>query len=223
MNGLTPQPNYNFFENAPMAAAILDADTLKVEVVNQPMLDLWDRNSSITGLRLLDFLPELVDQDYPKLLRRVAMSGKAHKDSGALVWLERNNKKESVFMDYSYTPIAKPGYRPNGIMVLATDVCERELNRLIIKQSERDLRALVMSAPVPMCIFRDAKFKIEAVNNLMLDLWQGTQKMNLCVLNHVFHNGVPYTICEEGITYTYTPLWSGINVISGVCLIAAKK
>jgi len=216
------EPNYMLFEDAPVATAIFDADNMKLQMVNQPMLDLWDRPASINGLALLDFLPELADQEYPKLLEGVVLSGEAHKDRGALVWLERNNKKESVFMDYSYTPI-NLGNRITGVLVMATDVCERELNRLIIQQSQRDLRALVMSAPVPMCIYRNAEFKIEAVNNFMLDLWQGTRKMNLSVLNHVFHNGVPYTFTEGGITYNFTPLWSGVKTISGVCVIAAKQ
>ena len=216
------EPNYMLFEDAPVAAAILNADTMKLQMVNQPMLDLWDKPASINGLPLLDFLPELAEQDYPKLLEYVVLSGKAHKEKGAVVLLERNNKKESVFMDYSYTPI-NTGNRITGVLVMATDVCERELNRLIIKQSERDLRALVMSAPVPMCIYRTAEFKIEAVNSHMLDLWQGTKTMNLCVLNHVFHNGVPYSFTENGITYNYTPLWSGIKVVTGICVIAAKQ
>jgi hypothetical protein len=215
-------PYYRLFEDAPVAAAILDASTMKVEMVNQPMLNLWDRPASIHGMALLDFLPELAEQEYPKLLKRVVFSGKAHTETGALVWLQRNNNKESVFMDYSYTPI-KQGNQSTAILVMATDVCERELNRLIIKQSQRDLRALVISAPVPMCIYRDSTFKLDTVNNLMLDLWQGTQKMNLTVLNHVYHNGMPYTVIEEGITYTYTPLWSGIKVITGVCVIAARQ
>jgi len=217
-----PDAYYTLFETAPIAAAILDADTMKLQMVNKPMLELWGRPASINGLPILDFLPEIADQGYPKLLENVVLSGKVHQETGAQVWLERNNRKESVFFDYSYTPI-NHGNRTTGILIMATDVCERELNRLIIQQSQRDLRALVMSAPVPMCIYRNAEFKIEAVNNYMLDLWQGTRTMNLSVLNHVFHNGVPYTFTEGGITYNYTPLWSGIKVVTGVCVIAAKQ
>lgn len=222
MTNRTLESHYKLFEDAPVAAAILDANTMKLQMVNQPMLNLWDRPASIHGLALLDFMPELADQEYPKILERVVSSGEAHSETGALVWLERNNRKESVYMDYSYTPIMQ-GSRATGILVMGTDVCERELNRLIIKQSQRDLRALVLSAPVPMCIYRGEEFKIETVNNLMLDLWQDSRKMNLCILNHVYHNGVPYTTTEGGITYNYTPLWNGIKVIEGICLIAVQK
>ncbi|WP_442588070.1 hypothetical protein ACSBL2_18665 [Pedobacter sp. AW31-3R] len=106
---------------------------------------------------------------------------------------------------------------------MATDVCEREINRLVASQSQRDLRALVMSAPVPMCIYRGVEFKVEAVNDLMMDLWQGTRTMNTAALHHVFHNGVSYSYAENGITYNYTPLGSGIASVSGVCVMAVKQ
>jgi len=214
---------YRLFEQAPMAAAILDASTMKLKVVNQHMLDLWDRPASIENCALLDFLPELAEQEYPNLLKRVAFSNKFHQESGALVKIEKKGKTESIYMDYSYTPLSANGNPATGILVMATDVCERELNRLIIQQCDRDLKALVMSAPVPMCIYKHQNFKIEAVNSHMLDLWQGTKKMHLSVLNHVFHNGVPYTFTEDKITYNYTPLWNGVKVMTGVCVIAAKK
>lgn len=213
---------YNLFEEAPVASAILDASNLQLEMVNQSMLDLWQRPVSIKGTSLLEFLPELADQEYPQLLKRVIKTRSIHKEAGALVLLDRHKKLESVYMDYSYTPISMQGGRTTAILVMATDICEREINRLNILQSKRDLRALVMSAPVPMCIYRDTEFKVEAVNNFMLDLWQNDQTMNLAALNHVFHNGVPYSLKQNGVTYNYTPLRSGSKSVDGVCVIAVK-
>lgn len=214
---------YELFEDAPLAAAIFDASSLKLEIVNSSMLNLWQRPPSIQGSALLDFLPELANQEYPQILKNVAITGNTHCESGARVMLNRQSKIESVFMDYSYKPISINSNRPTAILVLATDVCEREMNNLNLSQSKRDLRALVMSAPVPMCIYRDAEFKLEAINDLMLDLWQGSEKIGDEALNHVYHNGVPYTCIQNGITYSYSPLRSGSNSVNAICVMAVRS
>lgn len=223
MNYKTLDSYYRMLEDAPMAAAILDASSLKLEMANQSMLNLWHRPKSIHGTPLLDFLPELADQEYPKLLKRVIDTGKAYSENGARVLMDRSGKRESVFMDYCYKPISMYGSQTTAVLVMATDVCEREITRLIIQQSRRDLRALVLSAPVPMCIYRGKEFKIEAVNEHMLHLWQGSRKMNLAALRHVACNGTPYTCSEGAITYQYTPLGNGIDSIEGVCVIAVLR
>jgi len=212
--------SYKLFDNAPISAAILHKDTLKIEIANSKMLDLWSRPSSIIGMSLLDALPELADQRYPNYLKEVCRTGSPFEERGAQVMLTRSGVKQSVFMDYSYTPILNDDGTANGILVLATDVCERELNNLIVKQASRDLRSLVMSAPVPMCIYRGAKFKIEAVNDHMLDLWQDIRHRNILVLEHVFHNGITYSFNEDGIRYTYTSIGYGLNGVAGVCVVA---
>jgi len=211
---------HTLFEDAPLCAAIFDASDMKLEVVNKPMLDLWHRPSSIKGTALLDFLPELADQEYPELMKRVIKTGKTHKEEGARILLQRNAKLEAVFIDYSYVPILMDRNRTSAILVMATDVCDRELNKLNLQQSKRDLRALVMSAPIPMCIYRGEEFDIEAVNDWMMDLWQGKHFKDLAALQHVFFNGLPYTCKHENIVFNYTPLNGGANSINAICLTA---
>ncbi|MET1055734.1 MAG: PAS domain-containing protein [Pedobacter sp.] len=218
------QNYYTLFEDLHVAAAILDSSNLTIDLVNQSMLELWHRPPSINGTPLLEVLPELVDQEYPMLLNKVLTTGKVHKEYGARVLLNRRKKNESVFMDYSYIPIhSSDGTRSTAVLVIATDVCEREMNKLNTVQYKRDLRALVMSAPVAMCIYRDAEFKLEAVNKCMLDLWQGSNKMDIAALQHVFHNGISYSCKQDDIMYTYTPLRNGTQVVNAVCVIAVRS
>ena len=216
----TIRPYSQLVDCAPLATAILHRETFKLEMANQKMLNMWHHTSSIVGVPLLDFLPEMVGQRYPGYLKKVCDTGEPFGEQGAQVILNRNGKQECVYMDYSFSPIFGEGNKTTGILIMATDVCERELNRLIVKQSGRDLRALVMSAPVPMCIYRGPDFHVEAVNDRMLELWQRTQKLNMAVLNHVYHLGTPYVHKEGNLTFSYTPLGGGIKGIEGVCVIA---
>jgi hypothetical protein len=213
---------YKLFEEAPVAAAILDASDLKLEMVNPGMLELLHRPSSVKGMCLLEFLPEFREQEYPQLLEKVIKTGQIHKEIGARVILNRHIQQESVFMDYSYTPITGNGNSTTAILVMATDVCEREMNKLNMLQSRRDLRALVMSSPVAMCIYRDADYTLDAVNDLMKDLWQGNPQKNMTILNHVYHNGIPYKYAQNGITYSYTPLRNWAKEVNAVCVIAVR-
>jgi hypothetical protein len=215
-------PYYKLFENSPLATAVLDAENFKIDMVNQKLLDIWQRSSSISGLPLLEVLPEMIGQRYPDYLRKVCRSGEIHAEQSARVMLNRSGQSECVYMDYSYTPISGEHNKTIAVLVMATDVCERELNRLIVKQSARDLRALVLSASVPMCIYRGPEFKIEAVNNHMLDIWQGTEKLCLAALGYVFHHGAPYTYQDGDFKFNCTPLGLGIKGVEGVCVIATR-
>jgi PAS domain S-box-containing protein len=217
------EPYYRLFEHAPVATAFLDANDLKLEMANQSMLDLWHRPLSVKGAALLDFMPELAEQQYPALLKRVISTGEVHRDTGARVILERAGKTETVFMDYSYTPIFSNDDKTMGVLVMATDVCERELNRLIVSQSYRDLRSIVISSPVPMCIYRGPLFQVETVNNPMLNIWQGSCTINPDILKHVYHNGRPYQELSNGIKYSYTPMGDHNYGVVGVCVVAALE
>jgi hypothetical protein len=223
MNNKTLNSYIRLFDNAPIAAAILNKENLRIEMANPKMLMLWSRPASIIKLPLLDALPELADQRYPDYLKEVSHTRKPLEEKGAQVILSRSGKNQNVFMDYSYTPILNTYGKTTGILVLATDVCSRELDRLMARQSSLDLQALVLLAPIPMCIYRGPNFKIEVVNQHMRDIWQDTPQRNTAVLEHVFHNGIPFSITESGITYTYTSLGYGIEGNSGVCMVAARQ
>lgn len=214
--------NYRLFEHAPISTAILNAENLKLEMINEKMLELWGRPSSIINTPLLDFLPELAEQAYPELITQVVKSGKPWEEQGASVLLNRYGKMDHVYVDYSYTPIFNDKDTVTAILVMATDISKLELSKLMVNQYERNLRALVMSAPVPMCIYKGEGLRLEVVNTLMLELWQDRHSMYLPALQHVYHNGLPYSFTEKGLRYSCTPLADGISGVSGVCVIATK-
>jgi PAS domain-containing protein len=216
-------PYYKLFDRAPIPAAILHADTLKLEMANSPMLELWDRPPAVIGTPLLEFMPELEEQSYPDYLKQVCHTGAAHEEKGARVLLKRKGKTEHVYMDYSYTPIFGECKKATGILVMAKDVCDREKDKFAIEQAKRDLRSMVLAAPVAMCVYRGANFNIEIVNDHMLDLWQETRKMKLSILNHVFHNGLPYSVTEDNLSYSCTPIGHHVDDQAGVWVVAIRK
>lgn len=220
MRPQTLRQYHQFFDSTPIAIAILHASNFLLEFANDKMLELWHRPRDIHGVQLLDFLPELADQKYPQHLQEVVSSNKPWEEKGAKVLLNRSNRQETVFMDYSYTPVKGLKNKITSVLVMATDTGQRELNRLTAERSFQNLSDIVMSAPMPMCIYKGEDFKVDSVNGQMLRLWECEKQDNLHILKHVFHNRVPYTITLNQIQYSYVPLAAEGGQSWGVCVSA---
>lgn len=212
----------DLFNDNPTPIAIFHAKSLKLEHANPAILKLWDRSAEVIGLTILDFLPELADQQYPDLLRNVGRSNKPHHDYGSEVKIVKEGKLSSVYMDYSYTPFKGTSKFPTAILVIANEISERQLNMLSSDEHIRNLRAMVLAAPVAMCIFRGWDMKVEVVNSHMLDLWQDREYRNLNSIRHVFHGGHPLEYVEHGIRYSCTALRNGEGISVGCVLIAMQ-
>lgn len=213
----------NLFNNAPVAMAVFEARSLKLDLVNPAMLQLLKREKNILGTRLLEFMPEVAEQPYPEILNNVIRTGKPYKETGAKVYLRANDKLETIFIDYSLTPIFDKNNKVKAVFVVSVDVGEREMSKLGIEESERNLRALVMSAPVAMAVFKGDGLIVQIVNDRMLNLWNDNKQLGIRELQHVFHNGVSYAVENDGICFSYTPLRDAAGKISGVVVVGNKK
>ncbi|MBB6270627.1 PAS domain S-box-containing protein [Pedobacter cryoconitis] len=213
----------NLFQNAPVAIAMLDAKTLRLDSANPAMLQLWRREKSVLGRKLTDFLPEIAEQPYHELIYNVIRTGRSYSETGAKFYTNHNGRTETIFVDYSYTPILGKDSKVVSILVVGMDVSERELSRQYMQESDRNLRAMVMSAPVAMAVFSGFDFQLQSVNEKMLDLWSKTSRMGLRELQHVYHNGISFTSEYDQICYSYTPLRDIKGNTTGVVMIGNRK
>lgn len=213
----------NLFQNAPVAMAILDAKTLRLDSANSAMLQLLRREKSVLGRKLLDFMPEIAEQYYPELMYDVIRTGKPHSQTGAKFYTNNNGRAETVFVDYSYTPILGKNNKVTSILIVGIDVSERELSRIYKEESDRNLRAMVMSAPVAMAVFSGFDFQVQSVNDRMLELWNSNSKICIRELEHVYHNGVSFTSEINQICYSYTPLRDAKGNTTGVVMVGNRK
>ncbi|QNK64050.1 PAS domain-containing protein [Pedobacter sp. PAMC26386] len=213
----------NLFYHAPVAMGILEVNTLRLDMANPAMLQLLRREETVLGSKLLDFLPEIAEQPYLRQIYDVFRTGRPFVDRGTEFYRSYNGKMETIYVDYSYTAIQSRNSKVTSILVVATDVCEREINKLYMEESDRNLRAMVMSAPVAMAVFKGREFHIQSVNNRMLDLWNNDVNISIRELEHVFHNGVSYTTEINRICYSYTPMRDASGNTTGVMMIGNKK
>ncbi len=122
--------------------AILRGRAMILEVVNKAMLSLWDRDESITGKALLEFMPELKDQEFPDLLEQVFTTGEPYKTVDAPVKLQTTEGMQTKYMDFSYTALKNAAGKTDGILVLAEDVTERTLGRMREQQLTEELTVM---------------------------------------------------------------------------------
>ena len=133
----------NLVAQATVATAVFTGRNMVLELANDAILDLWDKNSSIIGQTLLEFLPELLDQPFPALLDQVFTTGEMFTAQDAPVRLERNGQTEIVYVDFSYQAMRDSQEAITGILVMATDVSEKVKTRQQIEEAEASLRGAI--------------------------------------------------------------------------------
>jgi hypothetical protein len=222
MNALSIETCNMLFRDCPTATALFDSISLRLIHANPAMLRLWGKDQSIVGQSIHEFMPELESQGYPDMLHIVGTSDSPFSEKGAKVEININGELTPIYMDYNYTPVKLSGKKTVAIFVTANEVCEKQLNLLSGEEYERNLRAMVLAAPTPMCVFRGWKLTLEVVNSYMYDLWKREERMNLRMIKDVFHTGHPLKFVKDDVTYSCTPLRNEQGSSVGCVLIAVQ-
>lgn len=123
-------------KHAPVAIAVIRGSDLTFELINDEMLNLLGKPSSIIGKPYASVLPEMHSQPYLKRLEEVYTSGIAHRENEAFALLEHDGKLTEGYYNYIYQPVKGDDGVTIAIMAVAVDVTmqvkarqrERELN-----------------------------------------------------------------------------------------------
>jgi PAS domain S-box-containing protein len=157
-------------EQAPMAIGLLSGPEMIIEAGNDKIFEVWGKDSSITGLPILEGLPEIKDQDFPKLLQEVYQSGKPYFGESVLAKLDHNGQPRDLYFDFTYTPLKDPAGSTKGVMVLANDITEEFDAKKDLQASEAMLRSVIASSPSAMGIFVGRELVIEMPNQAFIDM-----------------------------------------------------
>jgi two-component system sensor histidine kinase VicK len=125
----------------PAGICVFNGPEMKMEMANKKLLNLWKRDESIMGMPLIEIMPELKEQAFPRLLNEVYTTGNAHAETDARAELLVGGVKQVVYRDFSYTPIKRNDGSTQSIVALTIDVTERSLARLREQQLIEELSA----------------------------------------------------------------------------------
>ncbi|MFD1139894.1 PAS domain-containing protein [Larkinella insperata] len=161
-------------EQAPMAIGQLKGRELIIELGNPKLFEVWGKDQSVTGMRLIDALPELSGQPFIQLLEEVYDTGRPFYGNGVMAKLMRHGRLEDAYFDFSYTPLRSADNQISGIMIMAVEVTEQVLARQAIEGSEARFRGLIQEAPFAIAVYETADLVISVANPAMIRLWGKT-------------------------------------------------
>ncbi|MGY3213659.1 PAS domain-containing protein [Mucilaginibacter sp. HD30] len=115
-------------ERAPVAILVFRGQDMVIDQVNQAMLAILNKDSSIIGKPLLKGLPEIQDAPAVDMLFEVYNTGKALDGNEAPVPMMRNGKLETRYFNFSYRPLLDNDVII-GVMDIAVEVTEQVLAR----------------------------------------------------------------------------------------------
>jgi two-component system sensor histidine kinase VicK len=122
---------------------ILRGEDWVIEIANKPLADLWGKTvEEITGRKLMDVLPELEGQPFPKLLRQIFETGKGYGQEEEVFYLESPEGPVTKYVSFYYDPLFDTNGKVTGIIVAAEDITNQVQNRLLLEQSYSEQQAL---------------------------------------------------------------------------------
>lgn len=221
--------------DAPVAIGILRGRDLIIEESNDELLKIWGKTNKILGLKVVEGLPEIVNQPFPKLLLDVYDSGIAHYGYETLAKLEHNGVLADFYFNFVYDPIRDKHGNVNGIMIVANDITAQVKSKNAFMASEERFRNLVLDNPIATALYETEDIIIKIANNEMLRMWgkddsiigktiaEGIPELVsqpfISLMKQVYHTGIAYhadqqeaELIIEGIptkgwfNFTYKPL-----------------
>ncbi|WP_345954605.1 PAS domain-containing protein [Mucilaginibacter sp. PAMB04168] len=126
----------------PIGAAIFTGPEHTIGAVNPQMLAIWSKEAGVTGMKLLDAIPEIRDQGFFALLTDVYTSGNEYHNPDGQAELLVDGQLQTKYFDFSFKPLRDDGGRIYGVVNTAIDITERTLNSQQLQQVNEELNAV---------------------------------------------------------------------------------
>ncbi|MFT3747745.1 MAG: PAS domain S-box protein [Agriterribacter sp.] len=138
----------NFIMQSPIPMTIFRGEDFVIEMANKVMYEkIWRRKEEdVIGKKITDAFPELVEQKYPELLKKVFTSGKPHQEVESVAYIMGNDGMSKFYLDFEYAPLFETNGRVSAIMITVNDVTEKVEARKKVEDAEERLRIALESA-----------------------------------------------------------------------------
>ena len=104
------------------AFAILKGKDMVITLANDSIKEMWGKGKDLEGKPILQVLPELKDQTFPKLIENVYTTGLPYYGYEILVRLNRDSKMEDAYFNFVYQPYREADETISGVTVISYEV-----------------------------------------------------------------------------------------------------
>ncbi|TCD12041.1 PAS domain S-box protein [Pedobacter frigidisoli] len=128
------------------ATAIYTGENTIIQAANDAMLRFWGKNRSVIGKPLREAVPELVNQPFLNILKRVWETAEIYTGKDELAEFFIDNEMKVSYYDFIYRPIFDANGNINSILHTATDVTDKVESNLRLQETEQKLQLAVDAA-----------------------------------------------------------------------------
>ena len=216
-----PEASENRFrilvETSPIPMCLFTGADMKIQLINEALPSVWQKDKSIIGKPLVEVLPGMKDQPYLNYLHKVYTTGESISIKDAESTLYHEAKSHTVYFDLWFKPVMNEETgKLFGILVSGVDVTEKVLSKRQTQKSEMLFRMMVEYSTVAVGLTRGEDMVFETINTPMMELIGRMQHIIGRPLLHVipelkdqpisetlknvFHSGNNYTGTEVPVT-----------------------
>ncbi|WP_084060897.1 PAS domain-containing sensor histidine kinase [Kaistella solincola] len=211
---ISPESIISLFSQAPVGLALLMGKDFVIENANTQILQFWQKDSTVIGLPILEALPEITNQEFPKILKKVYKTGVTYNGSKTKAYLERDGVLQPFYFDFIYAPIFS-GDEISGISVVAIDVTDKVLSEKKLQENEMLFKELMEISEYSNALYKGEDLVIEFANDQMIKTWGKTRAVIgkkleeavpeldgqpfIDILRNIFRTGEPYMATEDAV------------------------
>lgn len=131
---------HDIFQQAPVGIAILSGPEHRIALANPGVCHIWGRRyEEVIGKTVAQGLPEVKDQGIIQLLDHVYQTGEPFVARELPVILNRNQERETVYLNFLYHPMHDAQGRINGVIAVAIDISEQVRYRQSVEALNEEL------------------------------------------------------------------------------------
>lgn len=204
----------SLFTQAPIGLAILTGKNHIVENANTQILEFWGKGEYVIGMPIIEALPEIANQEFPKILKEVFETGTTIKGNKVKAILEKDGVLSSYYFDFIYSPVQKAG-NIIGVSVVAINVTDQVLSEHLLQESELRFKELMEISDYSSAIYKGEDLIIEFANDKMIQTWGKSKSVIgkklsdalpelegqpfIQLLKDIFKTGIPYIAKEDRV------------------------
>ncbi|MCD0456412.1 PAS domain S-box protein [Chryseobacterium sp. LC2016-27] len=112
-------------ERSPVAMASLKGENFEIEIANDMVLKIWNKDHAVIGLPLEKALPELEGQPFIDILKKVYATGEPYHGLEDRALIADQGKLVERYLNFVYQPIFDEQRKNISILIVANDVTEQ--------------------------------------------------------------------------------------------------